>query len=67
MKYQALQLDISCEASAKQRINMKHQALFSSKDKSKNQIKVSPATILPGSLRVNLSHKYLVYVSVWLY
>ena len=46
---------------------MKHQALFFSKDKSKNQIEVSPATILSGPLRVNLSHKYLVYVSVWLY
>ena len=29
-------LDISCESSAMQRIHMKHQALFSSKEKSKN-------------------------------
>ena len=28
--------DISCESSARQRINLKHHALFSSKDKSKN-------------------------------
>ena len=31
---------------------MKYQALFSSKDKSKNKIKVSSAAILLGSLRV---------------
>ena len=30
-----IRLDISCESSARQRIHMKHQALFSSKDKSK--------------------------------
>ena len=32
---------------------MKHQALFSSKDKSKKKIKVSSVTILLGALRVN--------------
>ena len=37
-------LDISCESSARQRINMKLQALFSLKYKSK-KIKASPATI----------------------
>ena len=31
-----IMLDISCEPSAWQRIHMKHQSLFSSKDKSKN-------------------------------
>ena len=31
-----IMLDTSCEFSAWQRIHMKHQALFSSKDKSKN-------------------------------
>ena len=31
-----IKLDISCESSAWQRIQMKHQALFSSKDISKN-------------------------------
>ena len=30
-----LRLDISCESSARQRIHMKHQALFSLKNKSK--------------------------------
>ena len=31
-----IMLDISCESSAWQRIHMKHQVLFSSKDKSEN-------------------------------
>ena len=30
-----IMLDISCESSARQRMHMKHQALFSLKDKSK--------------------------------
>ena len=30
-----MRLDISCESSARQKIHMKHQALFSSKDKRK--------------------------------
>ena len=34
--FDKIMLDISCECSACQRIHMKHQALFSSKDKSKN-------------------------------
>ena len=29
-----IRLDVSCESSAKQRIHMKHQALFSLKDRS---------------------------------
>ena len=33
--FEKIRLDISCESSAKQRILMKHPALFSSKDKSK--------------------------------
>ena len=32
---------------------MKHQALFSSKDKSKKKIKVSAALVSLGSFRVN--------------
>ena len=32
-----IRLDFSCESSARQRIHMKHQALFSSKDKSKKK------------------------------
>ena len=31
-----IMLDISCETSARQRIHMKHQTLFTLKDKSKN-------------------------------
>ena len=32
-----IRLDVSCESSARQRIHMKHQALFSSKDIGKNK------------------------------
>ena len=39
-----IRLDISCEPSARQRIHMKNQALFSSKNKGK-QIKVLSAAI----------------------
>ena len=46
-----IRLDISFESSARQKIHIKHQALFSSKDKRK-KIKVSSAAILLGSLRV---------------
>ena len=42
-----IRLDILSESSARQRIHMKHQALFSSKDKSK-KIKVLSAAILLG-------------------
>ena len=42
--------DISCESSARQRIQMKHQALFSTKDKSTK--KVSSAAIFICILRV---------------
>ena len=34
-----IRLDISCESSARQRIHMKYQALFSLKDKSKKKFK----------------------------
>ena len=40
-----IRLDISCQSSARQRIHMKHQALFSLKDKSK-KIKVWCAAVL---------------------
>ena len=46
-----IRLDISCESSARQRIHMKYQALFSSKDKSKT-IKSRLLQILYGALRV---------------
>ena len=39
-----IRLDVSCESSARQRIHMKNQALFSSKDKSKKN-KMSSAAI----------------------
>ena len=39
-----IRLDISCESSARQRIHIKHQALFSSEVKSKKN-KVSSAAI----------------------
>ena len=48
-----IKLYISCESSAWQRIHMKHEALLSSKDKSK-KIKVSSAAILLASLRVRI-------------
>ena len=47
-----IRLDISFEFSARQRIHMKYQALFSSKDKSR-KIKESSAAILLGTLWVN--------------
>ena len=49
-----IRLDISCESSARQRIHMKHQALFPLKDKSKT-IKCRLLQFLLGALRVNLS------------
>ena len=39
-----IRLDVSSESSARQRIHLKHQALFSSKDKSK-KIEMSSAAI----------------------
>ena len=36
-----LRLDVSCESSAMQRIHVKHQALFSSKDKSQKLNKIN--------------------------
>ena len=39
-----IRLDVSSESSARQRIHLKHQALFSSKDKSKKN-KMSSAAI----------------------
>ena len=38
-------LDILCESSARQRIHMKHHALFSSKDKNKKKLKESSAAV----------------------
>ena len=47
-----IRLDISHESSARQRIHIKHQALFSSKDKSEKH-KVSSAAIF-CAFRVNI-------------
>ena len=44
-------LDVSSESSARQRIHMKHQALFSWKDKSK-KLKCRLLQFLFGALRV---------------
>ena len=49
-----ISLDVSCESSARQRIRMKNQALFPSKDKSK-KLKCRLLQFLFGALRV----KYL--------
>ena len=52
-----IRLDISSESSARQRIHMKNQALFSLKDKSK-KIKMSSAAIFVGALSVK-EYKYV--------
>ena len=49
-----IRLDVSNESSARQRIHMKNQALFSSKDKSK-ELKCHLLQFLFGALRVNNS------------
>ena len=47
-----IRLDVSSESSARQRIHMKNQALFSSKDKCK-KLKCRLLQFLFGALRVN--------------
>ena len=47
-----IRLDVSSESSARQRIHMKNQALFSSKDKSK-KLKCRLLQFLFCTLRVN--------------
>ena len=49
---ETIRLDVSSESSARQRIHMKNQALFSSKDKSK-KLKCCLLQFLLGALRVN--------------
>ena len=49
-----IRLDVSSESSARQRIHMKNQALFSSNDKSK-KIKCCLLQFLFGALRVNVA------------
>ena len=48
-----IRVDVSSESSARQRIHMKSQALFSSKDNSKN-LKFCLLQFLFGALRVNI-------------
>ena len=48
-----IRLDVSSESSARQRIHMKNQALFSSKDKSK-KLKCRLLQFLFGPLRVKV-------------
>ena len=47
-----IRLDVSSESSAKQRIHMANQALFSSEDKSK-KVKCSLLQFLFGAFRIN--------------
>ena len=47
-----MRLDVSSESSARQRIHMKNQALFSSKDKSK-KLKCRLLQYLSAALRIN--------------
>ena len=46
-----MRLDVSSESAARQRIHMKNQAIFSSKDKSK-KLKCRLLQFLSGALRV---------------
>ena len=50
---ETIRLDVSSESSARQRIHMKNQAVFSSKDKSK-KLKCRLLQFLFGSLRVKV-------------
>ena len=50
--FRKIRLDVSSESSAWQRIHLKHQALFSSKDNSK-KLKCRLLQFLFGALRVN--------------
>ena len=52
-------LDVSNESSARQRIQMKNQALFSSKDKSK-KLECCLLQFLFGALRVRTASEYLM-------
>ena len=55
-----MRLDVSSESSARQRIHMKNQALFSLKDKSK-KLKCRLPQFLFGALRVKSHCLYLFY------
>ena len=51
--FRKIRLDVSSESSARQRIHMKNQALFSTKDKSK-KLKCRQLQFLFGALRVKM-------------
>ena len=51
-----IRLDVSSESSARQRIHMKNQALFSLKDKSK-KLKCRLLQFLFGALRIKTKHE----------
>ena len=55
-----LRLDISSESSARQRIHMKNQVLFSSKDKSQ-KLKCRLLQYLFGALRVKAIYKFWLF------
>ena len=55
-----MRLDVSSESSARQRIHLKHQALFSSKDKSE-KLKCRLLQFLFGALRAILEVNYQNY------
>ena len=59
-----IRLDISSESSARQRIHMKNQALFSSKDKSK-KLKCCLLQFLFGTLRVNTAEFHKTALDNW--
>ena len=62
-----IRLDISCESSARQRIQMKHQALFSSKNKRK-KTKVLSAAIFVWRLKgedLTSRSRHIKAVRVW--
>ena len=54
-----LRLDVSSESSARQRIHLKNQALFSSKDKSE-KLKCRLLQFLFGALRVKLQCEFFL-------
>ena len=59
-----IRLDVSREYSARQKIHMKNQALFSLKDKSK-KLKCHLLQFLFGALRINAIVAILQYFYIW--
>ena len=60
-----IRLDVSSESSARQRIHMKNQALFSLKDKSK-KLKCHLLQFLLGAVRVKFSNiMYVIILSLF--